>query len=60
MYTQLRSEAIQVNQAGYHPRQREKSRDFSLLGDGGGVDSRPSRTSMWSTTKAQGRLSRRD
>jgi endoglucanase len=37
--TQWRTEAIQVNQAGYHPRQREKvARLFQWLGDGGGVD----------------------
>lgn len=37
--TRLRTEAIQVNQAGYHPRQREKvARLFQWLGDGGGVD----------------------
>ena len=37
--TRLRTEAIQVNQAGYHPRQFEKSaRLFQWLGSGGGVD----------------------
>ena len=36
---QLRTEAIQVNQVGYHPRQTEKvARLFQWLGDGGGVD----------------------
>ncbi|MDQ3814863.1 MAG: glycoside hydrolase family 9 protein, partial [Armatimonadota bacterium] len=37
--TRLRTEAIQVNQAGYHPRQSEKvARLFQWLGNGGGVD----------------------
>ncbi len=37
--TQLRTEAIQVNQLGYHPRQAEKvARLFQWMGDGGGVD----------------------
>ncbi len=35
----LRSEAIQVNQAGYHPRQIEKvARMFQWMGDGGAAD----------------------
>lgn len=35
----LRTEAIQVNQNGYHPRGRERvARLFQWLGDGGGVD----------------------
>lgn len=37
--TRLRTEAIQVNQAGYHPRQTQKvARLFQWMGDGGGVD----------------------
>lgn len=35
----LRTEALQVNQAGYHPRQAEKVARLSMwLGDGGGAD----------------------
>lgn len=37
--TRLRTEAIEVNQAGYHPHQHEKvARLFEWIGDGGGVD----------------------
>jgi endoglucanase len=37
--TKLRTEAIEVTQSGYHPRQSEKfARLFQWLGNGGGVD----------------------